>query len=96
MDSELADLMREKAAFVRLLPDLLAQFPGQYAAIHGERVVATGPDQMDVIENAYAKVGTVPMCVGLVTDQIALPERIPAFADPPGRRSARDMNSSAS
>jgi hypothetical protein len=81
-----AEVAREKAAFETLLPDLLARFPGQYAAVYGGELVATGPDEMDVIEEAYTKVGTVPMYVGLVTDQPPPLCRIPSFTTAGGRR----------
>ena len=78
-------LAQEKAAFTRLLPGLLALYPGQYAAVHEGQVIATGKDQMRVIKEALARAGGATIYVGLVTDQPQVPERIPCFRGPAGR-----------
>lgn len=78
-------LNQEKAAFTRLLPGLLAQYPGQYAAVHEGQVIATGKDQMRVIKEALVQTGGATIYVGLITDQPQAPERIPCFRGPVGR-----------
>ncbi len=57
----------EHAAFIRLLPSLLATHEGLYVAVHHGCVIAEGHDQVDVAKRAYATAGYVPIYVGLVT-----------------------------
>ena len=59
---------RERAAFHRLLPQLLTTHRGQYVAIHDERVVASGEDQMEVAVRVLKQVGSVPIYVHRVAD----------------------------
>ena len=60
---------RERRAFLRLLPELLATRRGQYVAIHEEQVAESGPDRMEVAMKVWKRVGGVDLYVGLVTDQ---------------------------
>ena len=60
---------REHQAFQRLLPQLLATRRGQYVAIHEGQVVEVGEDKLDVALRALARVGNVPIHVGLVTTE---------------------------
>ncbi len=60
---------RERRAFLRLLPQLLATHRGQYVAIHDEKVAANGADRMEVAMNVWKRVGGVDLYIGLVTDQ---------------------------
>jgi hypothetical protein len=60
---------REYRAFQRLLPQLLRTAPGQYVAIHEERVVDSDRDELALIVRVLAGVGNVDIHVGLVTDQ---------------------------
>jgi len=64
---------REKAAFFRLLPELLRTHTGQYVAIHGEQVVDSGPDQVEVALRVLRRVGNVALYVHLVSDEKRLP-----------------------
>ena len=64
---------REKAAFDRLLPDLLATHRGQYVAIHEEVVVDSGPDQVEVALRVLRRVGNVALYVHLVSDEKHFP-----------------------
>jgi hypothetical protein len=66
----------ERRAVLRLLPTLLASHRGQYVAIHKATVVAEGLDQIDVAKRAYARIGYVPVYVGLVIDEAPKPVRI--------------------
>ena len=68
----------ERRAFLRLLPSLLATHQGQYVAVYQERVIAEGPDQIEVAKQAYAIAGYVPIYVGLVTSEPPWPVRIPS------------------
>jgi hypothetical protein len=66
---------REYQAFLRLLPELLQTHRGEYAAIHEGRVVATGPDQIELAIRVWGQVGYVPLHVGLITEQAPAPTR---------------------
>src|SRR4051812_30061804 len=65
----LTKLERERRAFHRLLPGLLATHRGRYVAIHDEQVAETGDDQLEVAMRTWKRVGPVDLYVGLVTDQ---------------------------
>jgi len=69
---------REYRAFLRLLPELLATYSGKYVAIHDEQVVDSDPDDVALILRVQAKIGYVPLHVGLVTDAPQL-VRIPHY-----------------
>jgi len=60
---------REKAAFERMLPQLLQQYPGKCVAIVNEQVVEIGEDKLDVVERVYRRFGQVTMYAQWVTDQ---------------------------
>jgi hypothetical protein len=64
---------REKAAFHRLLPELLKTHHGQYVAMHDEQVVDSGPDQVEVALRVLRRVGNVALYVHLVSDEKRLP-----------------------
>ena len=68
----------EQRAFLRLLTTLLATHQGQYVAVHHGRVIAEGPDQVEVAKQAYARAGYAPIYVGLVTNEPPRPVRIPS------------------
>ncbi len=59
---------RERAAFFRLLPELLTTHRGQYVAIHDGQVVDSDADDIALVRRVHARVGYVPLHVGLVTD----------------------------
>ena len=59
---------REKRAFFRLLPGLLATHSGQYVAIHDEQVVDSGPDQLEVALRVQRRFGAAAIYVHLVGD----------------------------
>jgi hypothetical protein len=67
----------EREAFLRLVPSLLEASRGQYVAVHGGRVVASGPDQVALAMEAYRRYGYVPIYVGLVSEETAT-ARIPS------------------
>lgn len=48
---------RERAAFYRLLPQLLKAHYGKVVAIHDERVIAVGDDTLPVAHEAYRQIG---------------------------------------
>ena len=67
---------REYRAFLRLLPELLKTYRGQYVAVHDGRVVDSDPDETTLILRVQARVGYIPLFVGLVA------ERQPIFRVP--------------
>lgn len=69
---------REKRAFYRLLPQLLASHRGKYVAIHDEQVVGEGDELVQVTLEAYRKYGYIPIYVDLITDEVLEPVRIPS------------------
>src|SRR5262245_16257035 len=60
---------REHQAFQRLLPQLLATHKGQYVAIHEGTVVDSGNDKLALALRVLAKIGNMPIHVGLVTEE---------------------------
>jgi hypothetical protein len=67
---ELSKGQREYQAFLRLLPQLLETHRGRYVAIHEGRVVDSDVDDIALIQRVHARVGYVPLHVGLVTDPL--------------------------
>lgn len=79
---------RERKAFARLLPELLPKCRDKYVAIHEEHVVETGDTLVEVAERAYARLGYIPIYVGLVAEQPLRRARIPSpRSSPPKSRS---------
>jgi hypothetical protein len=80
--SELTKWEREYEAFLRLLPELLPKYRGEYVAVHDGRVVGHGPDKVAVALAAYRQFGSVEILVRLVSDeppdivQIPSPRRV--------------------
>ena len=66
---ELAKGEREYQAFLRLLPGLLATHRGRYVAVHEGRVVDDDADDLALVLRVHARIGYVPIHVGLVTDR---------------------------
>jgi hypothetical protein len=62
----------EYRAFRRLLPDLLKSHRGRYVAIHEERVVDMDDNDIALIQRVHARVGYVPIYVGLVEDPLPI------------------------
>jgi len=60
---------RERRAFLRLFPQLLATHRGQYVAIHDEKVAESGANRMEVAMKVWQQVGGVDLYVGLMTDE---------------------------
>jgi hypothetical protein len=72
---------KEYETFQRLLPELLKTYRGQYVVIHDGRVVDSGTDDLALALRFFAKHGNVPIHVGLVTDEPAIPAHIPHYRD---------------
>src|SRR5690349_11649168 len=69
---------RERRAFALLLPALRATHEGRYVAIQDGKIVASGADKVAVAQDAYARVGYVPVYVGHVTESHPQPIRLPS------------------
>lgn len=64
----LSKFERELRAFKRLLPGLLATHAGRYVAIHDDRVVDEGEDDVELVGRVHKSVGYMPIYVSLVAD----------------------------
>jgi hypothetical protein len=71
---------QEYAAFLRLLPTLLGQYQGKYVAIHEEQVIDSDADDITLIQRVHARIGYVPIHVGLVCEQRPL-IRLPHYRE---------------
>ena len=61
---------REYQAFLRLLPDLLHTHRGMFVAIHDGQVVDMDVDDIALVQRVHARIGHVPIHVGLVADPL--------------------------
>ena len=59
---------RERAAFFRLLPELLKTHRGKVVAIHDEQVIAVGDERRPVIDEARKITGYVDLYVETVAE----------------------------
>lgn len=59
---------RERLAFLRLLPGLLATHRGQYVAIHNEQVVDSGPNSAELAARVVRRVAA-DIFVGRVSEE---------------------------
>jgi hypothetical protein len=65
-EAEEAAIEREHAAFERMLPELLKEYPGKAVALYKGQVVAFGDDKMDLWAQVRQKLGPVPVYVQVV------------------------------
>jgi hypothetical protein len=70
---------REHAAFLRLLPSLLATYRGKHVAIHEEQVVDSDVNDIALLLRVHGKYGYIPIYVSLVTDEPRRIERVPWY-----------------
>jgi hypothetical protein len=71
---------REYQAFLHLLPQLLETHRGQYVAIHDGQVVDADADDIALVQRVHARVGYVPIHVGLVVTPLPV-VRIPHYRE---------------
>jgi hypothetical protein len=50
---------QEVAAFERLNPTLIEQYPGQFVAIHQGQVIATGDEKLVLLEQVREQIGNI-------------------------------------
>ncbi len=74
--------LRERAAFYRLLPELLKTHRGKVVAIHDEKVIAVGDERRPVIDEARKIAGYVDMYIAPVQDKRPL-ERVGGLRELP-------------
>jgi hypothetical protein len=55
--TEVRSWSRERAAFVRLLPELRRAHPGKYVAIDGDEVVGVGDTRREAAEQGWERLG---------------------------------------
>ncbi len=67
---ELSKGEREYQAFLRLMPELLKSHRGQFVAIHEEQMVDSDTNDIVLIQRIHARIGYVPIHVGLVADPL--------------------------
>ncbi len=60
---------REKAAFEKMKPNLLAKYHGKCVAVVGGKVVEVGNDKIKIIDRVRERFGQVSMYVQWVTDK---------------------------
>ncbi|OAI38815.1 hypothetical protein AYO40_06360, partial [Planctomycetaceae bacterium SCGC AG-212-D15] len=75
--AHLTKFQRERLAFFRMKPQLLATHKGKYVAIHEGQLVDSGDDKIAVAMRVYQKFGYLPILVTLVTDEPIQPARLP-------------------
>jgi hypothetical protein len=68
-DLPLSKLEQERRAFLRLLPDLIPLYRGQYVAIHNQQVADHGSSRLEVALRVLKIIGNQDIYVGLVHDQ---------------------------
>lgn len=69
---ELDILRREAAAYKRMFPQLLAEYEGQYVAIHEGKVIDSDTELMPLHSRVYLKILDLPVLFKKVTTE---PER---------------------
>jgi hypothetical protein len=71
---------REYHAFLRLLPKLLATHSGQCVAVREGQVIDSDADDIALIQRVHARIGYVPIHVGLVIEPQPI-VRIPHYRE---------------
>jgi len=64
--AEEAAIEREHAAYERMLPELLKQYPGRAVAIYNGQVVGVGDNKMELWSQVRQQLGPVPVYVQIV------------------------------
>ena len=60
---------REYRAFLHLLPGLLVTHQGKFVAVHEGQVVDSDANDIVLIQRVHARIGYVPIYVGLVSEE---------------------------
>jgi hypothetical protein len=62
-DSADANLEKDRQVFAHLKANLLKSHPGEYAVIKDGELIAVGPDQQTLVDEAYRRFGVVDLYV---------------------------------
>ncbi len=71
---------REYRAFLHMLPGLLATYPVKYVAVHEGQVVDSDANDIVLIQRVHARIGYVPIYVGLVSEERQV-ARVPHYRE---------------
>ena len=71
---------REYRAFLHMLPGLLATYRGKYVAVHEGQVVDSDANDIILIQRVHARIGYVPIYVGLVSEERQV-ARVPHYRE---------------
>ena len=71
---------REYRAFLHMLPGLLATHRGQYVAVHEGQVVDSDANDIILIQRVHARIGYVPIYVGIVSEERQV-ARVPHYRE---------------
>ena len=71
---------REYRAFLHMLPGLLATHRGMYVAIHEGQVIDSDANDIVLIQRVHARIGYVPIYVGLVSEERQV-ARVPHYRE---------------
>ena len=71
---------REYRAFLHMLPGLLATHRGTYVAVHEGQVVDSDANDIILIQRVHARIGYVPIYVGLVSEERQV-ARVPHYRE---------------
>ncbi len=71
---------REYRAFLQMLPGQLATHRGKYVAVHEGQVVDSDANDIVLIQRVHARIGYVPIYVGLVSEERQV-ARVPHYRE---------------
>ncbi len=71
---------REYRAFLHMLPGLLATHQGKYVAVHEGQVVDSDASDIVLVQRVHARIGYVPIYVGLVSEERQV-ARVPHYRE---------------
>jgi hypothetical protein len=63
-----------------MLPGLLATHQGKYIAVHGGQIVDSDANDIVLIQRVHARIGYVPIYVGLVSEERQV-SRVPHYRE---------------
>jgi len=75
-----ADFLANEQDYLRMRESLLSQYPGQWVAVHGGKVVAAGADVLNVLEKASASGGHPYVALVGAEDAVVFRTRRSVFA----------------
>jgi len=70
---------RDVSAFIRLMPQLLKNYPDKYVAIYQEKVIASGDEKMSLLRQVREELGQVTCYIEKVTSEYPQTACIPSM-----------------